>query len=100
MKIFNKLCLCLLLSVSWIVNAAEQPNVVLIIADDLNWDDVGTYGHPNISTPNLDDMAKNGMRFDAAYLTASSCSPSRSSILTGRYPHNTGAEQLHWDIYL
>jgi arylsulfatase A-like enzyme len=100
MKIFNKLCLCLLLSVSWVINAAEQPNVVLIIADDLNWDDVGTYGHPNISTPNLDNMAKNGMRFDAAYLTASSCSPSRSSILTGRYPHNTGAEQLHWDLPL
>ncbi|MCF2949007.1 sulfatase [Paraglaciecola aquimarina] len=76
------------------------PNIVLIIADDLNWDDIGAYGHPNIHTPNLDNMAQNGMRFDSAYLTASSCSPSRSSILTGRYPHNTDAEQLHWDLPL
>jgi arylsulfatase A-like enzyme len=77
-----------------------RPNIVLIIADDLNWNDIGTYGHPSISTPNLDSMATNGMRFDAAYLTASSCSPSRASILTGRYPHNTDAEQLHWDLPL
>ncbi|MFC3121552.1 sulfatase family protein [Agaribacter flavus] len=75
-----------------------KPNIVLIIADDVNWDDIGTYGHPTISTPNLDALAKRGMRFDAAYLTASSCSPSRASILTGRYPHNTDAEQLHWDL--
>ncbi|MDU0355163.1 sulfatase [Paraglaciecola aquimarina] len=78
----------------------EQPNIILIIADDLSWDDIGAYGHPNIHTPNLDNMAKEGMRFDSAYLTASSCSPSRASMLTGRYPHNTDAEQLHWDLPL
>lgn len=76
----------------------QRPNIVLIIADDLNWDDLGTYGHPSIHTPNIDGLAENGMRFDSAYLTASSCSPSRASILTGRYPHNTDAEQLHWDL--
>lgn len=79
---------------------AEQPNIVLIIADDLSWNDLGAYGHPTVYTPNIDRMAREGIRFDAAYLTASSCSPSRSSILTGRYPHNTGAEQLHWDLPL
>ncbi|MGJ8680190.1 sulfatase family protein [Paraglaciecola sp.] len=78
----------------------ESPNIVLIIADDLSWNDIGAYGHPNVHTPNLDKMAKEGMRFDSAYLTASSCSPSRASILTGRYPHNTDAEQLHWDLPL
>lgn len=74
----------------------KPPNIVLIIADDMNWNDCGAYGHKSIRTPHLDQLAKDGMRFDHAYLTASSCSPSRASIITGRYPHNTGAEQLHW----
>ncbi|MBX2818632.1 MAG: sulfatase [Rhodothermaceae bacterium] len=76
----------------------ERPNLVLIIADDMAWDDVGAYGHPHIRTPYLDRLAAEGMRFDRAFLTTSSCSPSRSSIITGRYPHNTGAEQLHWPL--
>jgi len=78
--------------------AALKPNIVLIIADDMNWDDCGAYGHPTIRTPNIDRLAKQGMRFDSAFLTVSSCSPSRSSIITGRYPHNTDAEQLHWPL--
>src|SRR5687767_2706691 len=77
--------------------AAEtgRPNFILFIADDMAWDDCGAYGHPHIKTPNLDKLAREGMRFDAAFLTCSSCSPSRSSTITGRYPHNTGARQLH-----
>jgi arylsulfatase A-like enzyme len=81
--------------------AAENdapPNIVLIIADDMNWNDCGAYGHPSIRTPNIDSMAKDGLKFNHAYLTVSSCSPSRSSIITGKYPHNTGAEQLHWPL--
>ncbi len=74
------------------------PNFVLIIADDMNWDDCGAYGHPAIRTPNINRLAAEGLRFEHAYLTTNSCSPSRSSILTGRYPHNTGAEQLHWPL--
>ena len=76
----------------------DLPNLVLIIADDMNWDDCGAYGHPSIRTPNIDRLAKDGMLFRHAYLTCSSCSPSRSSIVTGLYPHNTGAEQLHWPL--
>ncbi len=75
-----------------------RPNVVLIIADDMAWDDCGAYGNPKVRTPNIDRLAREGMRFDRAFVTASSCSPSRSSILTGRYPHNTGAEELHWPL--
>jgi len=75
-----------------------RPNFVLIIADDMGWDDCGAYGHPAIRTPNIDKLAAEGMRFTNAFLTASSCSPSRSSIITGRYPHNTDAEQLHWPL--
>jgi arylsulfatase A-like enzyme len=88
---------CLLLALSSCKKeSVSQPNIVLIIADDMNWNDCGAYGHKSIRTPHLDQLAKDGMRFDHAYLTASSCSPSRASIITGRYPHNTGAEQLHW----
>ena len=75
-----------------------RPNIVLIIADDMNWDDCGAYGHPTIKTPNIDKLAQEGMRFTQAFLTTSSCSPSRASIITGKYPHNTDAEQLHWPL--
>ena len=62
------------------------------------WDDCGVYGHPHIQTPNINKLANQGMRFDQAFLTISSCSPSRASIITGRYPHQTDAEQLHWPL--
>ena len=75
--------------------SSERPNVVFFIADDVSQDDFGCYGHPVIKTPHIDSLAANGMRFDNAYLTTSSCSPSRCSIITGRYPHNTGAPELH-----
>ena len=75
--------------------AAERPNFVVIIGDDISWDDYGAYGHPHIRTPHVDALAKGGMRFDLAFLTTSSCSPSRCSIMTGRYPHATGAGELH-----
>ena len=78
-----------------LVAGGDQPNVVFFIADDVSQDDFGCYGHPTIQTPNVDALAASGMRFDNAYLTTSSCSPSRCSIITGRYPHNTGAPELH-----
>lgn len=77
---------------------AERPNIVLMIADDMNWDDSGAYGHPAIRTPHIDGLASSGLLFRHAYLTTNSCSPSRASIITGKYPHNTGAEQLHWPM--
>lgn len=77
---------------------AKKPNIVLIIADDVNWDDIGPYGNKNIRTPNLDQLAKDGMLFNQAFLTTSSCSPSRTSIISGLYPHNTDAEQLAWPL--
>ncbi len=82
---------------------AARPNIILFIADDVSWDDVGCYasGERNMAarTPRIDQLAATGRRFDAAILTASSCSPSRSSIITGRYPHNCGrASELHQPI--
>ena len=80
-------------------DAVDRPNVIFFIADDVSWNDYGCYGNPAARTPHIDDLAKNGIRFDQAYLTASSCSPSRSSIITGRYPHNNGkAAELHQPI--
>lgn len=76
----------------------DRPNIVLILADDVSWDDIGAYGHPTVRTPNLDELAKEGMLFTQAFLTTSSCSPSRSSIISGLYPHNTDAEQLSWPL--
>lgn len=79
-------------------SADERPNFVVVIADDMAVDDCSPMGHPTIRTPNLERLAADGMVFDRAFLTCSSCSPSRSSILTGRYPHATDAEQLHWPL--
>ncbi len=73
--------------------AAYHPtNVLLITADDLNYNSVGVYGCsvPDI-TPNLDKLAKGGMRFTNAFVNIAVCQPSRQSILTGRYPHTNGA---------
>ncbi|MEC3908692.1 sulfatase [Tamlana sp. 2201CG12-4] len=79
-------------------NPIEKPNIVFIIADDVSWNDIGPYGHKNVRTPNLDALAKAGMVFNQAFLTTSSCSPSRTSIVSGLYPHNTDAEQLSWPL--
>ncbi|MEX0647232.1 MAG: sulfatase [Balneolaceae bacterium] len=76
----------------------ERPNLILIIADDMAWDDCGACGHPHIQTPNLDKLADEGMMFHQGFITTSSCSPSRSSMITGMYPHQTDAEQLHWEV--
>lgn len=79
--------------------AAELPNVIVFIADDVSWNDYGCYGNSAARTPHIDQLAATGIRFDRAFLTASSCSPSRSSIITGRYPHNNGkGAELHKPI--
>jgi N-sulfoglucosamine sulfohydrolase len=67
----------------------ERPNIILIIADDLG-PQLGSYGDPNAHTPNIDRIANEGTRFNAGYVTAASCSPSRGSIFTGLYPHQHG----------
>ena len=72
----------------------KQKHVLLLIADDLGMD-VGCYGHPVIQTPNLDRLAKKGVRFTKAYSTVASCSPSRAAIFTGLYSHQNGMYGLH-----
>ncbi len=72
---------------------ARQPNVILIMADDLGYQDLGCYGHPSIKTPVLDQLAADGMRLTAFHSGATVCTPSRMALLTGAYPTRLGWEQ-------
>lgn len=86
---------CLVANFGGHTRADQRPNIIIFIADDQGYGDLGCYGNQAIKTPHVDQLAREGMRLDLAFLTISSCSPSRASILTGRYPHNTNAEDLH-----
>jgi N-sulfoglucosamine sulfohydrolase len=76
-------------------SASKKPNIIVFIADDLGWEDLEPYGNNQIITPNISLLASEGCRFDKVFLTASSSSPSRASILTSLYPSETGAAELH-----
>ena len=67
----------------------DRPNIILVMADDQGWGDVGYYDHPYVKTPNLDTMAEAGLRLDRFYAAAPICSPTRASVLTGRHPHRS-----------
>ena len=68
----------------------RKPNVVVILADDLGWKDTACYGSTYFETPNIDRLASQGIRFTEGYAANPLCSPTRSSILTGKNPDRTG----------
>jgi len=68
----------------------RPPNIVVVLVDDLRWDDIAVAGHPFVETPNIDRLASEGARFLNAFVATPLCSPSRSSILTGQYAHTNG----------
>ncbi len=70
------------------------PNFVFILIDDLGWKDLGCYGSAFYQTPNLDRLAKGGMRFTDAYASCPVCSPTRASVMTGKYPARVGVTQF------
>ena len=72
--------------------ATSQPNIILLLADDLGSGELGFQGNPQIPTPHIDSIANNGIKFTQAYVTAPNCSPSRAGLLTGRIPTRFGYE--------
>jgi len=71
---------------------AAKPNILLIVADDLGWGELGFQGNKEIPTPQLDSLAQNGVRFTSGYVTGPYCSPTRAALLTGRYQQRFGHE--------
>ncbi len=89
------LCFCITLS------AQQRPNVIIIYADDLGYGDLGCYGATKIKTPNMDRLAKRGIRFTNGHATSASCTPSRYALMTGVYPwRKTGTGILPGDAAL
>ena len=72
----------------------SPPNIIVFLADDLGWGDLGCYGHPFIETPNLDRLAAEGLRLTDCHSGAAICSPSRGALLTGRTPSRLGIYSL------
>lgn len=97
-KIRTVLIVCLIANVLF---AQKKPNVIFILTDDLGYGDLSCYGATKISTPNIDKLAKKGIRFTNAHSTSATCTPSRYAIMTGQYPWRTvGTEILSGDAAL
>ena len=84
--------LAIILSSTSVAFTEDRPNILLILADDLGYEDLGFQNSPEIQSPNLDRLAANGIRFTDAHTTASVCSPSRAGLMTGRYQQRFGHE--------
>ena len=87
-----------LLPMTQVHSAERPPNILVFLADDVDWRDVGVYGNTHIQTPVLDQLAAEGVLYWNAFLTTPQCSPTRVSVLSGMYPHATGAEDLHMHL--
>ena len=74
------------------LSAQRRPNIVMIVADDMGYGDIGVHGSKDIPTPNIDALARAGIRFTDAYVTGPHCSPTRAALLTGRYQQRFGHE--------
>ena len=76
--------------------AADKPNIVIIFNDDQGYQDLGCFGSPDIKTPRIDQMAREGMRFTDFYVASPVCSASRAGLLTGCYPHRVGVQGVYF----
>jgi len=79
--------------------AKQRPNLLLFLADDMTYADVGCFGNPDVSTPNIDRLAKQGMKLTRCYNSAPTCSPLRQSLFTGLYPVKNGAYPNHSRVH-
>ena len=82
---FSLFCLCFALSSAIAADSPSRPNIVVIMADDLGYGDVSCYGANGVETPHIDRLAREGIRFTSGYCSASTCTPTRFSLLTGMY---------------
>lgn len=80
-------------------DSARPPNLLLFLADDMTFTDLGCYGNPDVRTPHLDRLASEGIRFTRFYSSAPTCSPLRQSLFTGLYPVRNGAHPNHSRVY-
>jgi len=93
MKMILMLAIVTLLSLAispCLAEAADRPNIVVVLVDDLRWDDIGCAGHPFVRTPHIDRIAAEGVRFRNAFCTTPLCSPVRACLLTGLHTHHHG----------
>ena len=90
-----RLCaLCVFITAAPALDAAKQTNFVFFLVDDMGWADIGANGSTYHETPNIDRLARSGMRFTHGYAAGSVCSPTRASIMTGRHPVNPRRENI------
>ena len=99
MSLTHQLVALLTLTLGWIylspspvVAQRRQPNIVVIVSDDMGYADTGVHGCKDIPTPNIDALARSGVRFTNGYVSGPYCSPTRAGLLTGRYPQRFGHE--------
>ena len=81
-----------------LAKASERPNIILLLADDLGYGDLSCFGSPAVETPHLDRLASEGKRFTRFYAASAVCSPTRASVLTGRYPLRFGITKHFNDV--
>src|SRR5688572_9886762 len=76
------------------LHAADKPNIVVFFMDDLGYSDLQVYGATDVKTPNMDQLAREGVRLTDCYAAASVCTPTRAAFMTGRYQHRVGLENV------
>ena len=93
----NRFLCCVALLLSWVAfaAAADKPNLVVFICDDLGSLDIQPYGATDVRTPNMQRLASEGLKFTQAFVASPSCAPSRAALLTGLMPARNGAEPNH-----
>jgi uncharacterized sulfatase len=77
---------CVLVFFGWMAAATAAPNIVVVLVDDLGWNDWACFGNADARTPEVDRLAAEGLRFTQFYVNAPICSPSRTALTTGQYP--------------
>lgn len=83
---------CSALLAPFLTAQPRKPNLIVILADDMGYGDIGCYGSPDVPTPHIDALARSGVRFTDGYVSCAVCSPSRVALLTGQYQHRHGHE--------